>query len=100
MRENQQGVDASRERLPAMTNFFDRFLAVWERNILEPGKYPLLLMLVSFVLSFLIVRAITRLIRSGRGPFRNIASGQVHIHHVVPGTLLLFAGAALALSNV
>ncbi|CAL9319290.1 hypothetical protein [Streptomyces sp. SudanB52_2052] len=64
-----------------------------ERNIIEPGKLPLLLALVSFVLTFLITRMITRLIRAGRGPFRNISgSGGVHVHHVVPGVVLTIAG--------
>ncbi|GAA3370556.1 hypothetical protein GCM10020367_17650 [Streptomyces sannanensis] len=62
------------------------------RNILEPGKLPLLLALASFVLTFVVTRAITRMIRAGRGPFRNVVSGGVHIHHVVPGVLLTVAG--------
>ncbi|CBG73709.1 MULTISPECIES: hypothetical protein [Streptomyces] len=65
----------------------------WERNIIEPGKLPLLLALTAFVLTFLITRVITRLIRAGRGPFRNISgSGGVHIHHVVPGIVLAVVG--------
>lgn len=64
----------------------------WERNIIEPGKLPLLLALTAFVLTFLITRVITRLIRAGKGPFRNISgSGGVHIHHVVPGVVLTVA---------
>ncbi|BBC37113.1 hypothetical protein SGFS_084070 [Streptomyces graminofaciens] len=65
----------------------------WERNIIEPGKLPLLLALSAFVLTFLITRIITRLIRAGKGPFRNISgSGGVHIHHVVPGVVLTVVG--------
>lgn len=65
----------------------------WYRNIIEPGKLPLLLALASFVLTFLITRLITRLIRAGKGPFRNISgSGGVHIHHVVPGVVLTVVG--------
>ncbi|MET9521757.1 hypothetical protein [Streptomyces coeruleorubidus] len=65
----------------------------FERNIMEPGKLPLLLALVSFVLTFLITRGITRLIRAGKGPFRNISgSGGVHVHHVVPGVILTIVG--------
>ncbi|MDG9709852.1 hypothetical protein [Streptomyces sp. DH10] len=64
-----------------------------ERNIIEPGKLPLLLALVSFVLTFLITRGITRLIRAGKGPFRNVSgSGGLHIHHVVPGVILTIVG--------
>lgn len=65
----------------------------WERNIVEPGKLPLLLALAAFVVTFLVTRMITRLIRAGKGPFRNISgAGGVHIHHVVPGVLLTVAG--------
>ncbi|MEV0095368.1 hypothetical protein [Streptomyces sp. NPDC050738] len=64
----------------------------WERDILEPGKLPLLLALVSFVLSFIVVRTIARLIRAGRGPFRNITPGGLHVHHVVPGVVLTIVG--------
>ncbi|MFE2359048.1 hypothetical protein [Streptomyces parvulus] len=64
----------------------------WHRNILEPGKLPLLLALGSFVLTFVITRVITRLIRAGKGPFGNVQAGGVHIHHVVPGVLLTVVG--------
>ncbi|MEE1755159.1 hypothetical protein [Streptomyces sp. SP18CS02] len=62
------------------------------RNIVEPGKLPLLLALASFVLTFLITRTVTRLIRAGKGPFRNISPGGMHIHHVVPGVVLTLTG--------
>ncbi|MEU1848859.1 hypothetical protein ABZ499_06095 [Streptomyces sp. NPDC019990] len=64
----------------------------FERNIVEPGKLPLLLALISFVLTFVITRLITRLIRAGKGPFGNVSSGGVHVHHVVPGVILTIAG--------
>ncbi|MFI6053807.1 hypothetical protein ACIBCO_27420 [Streptomyces violascens] len=62
------------------------------RNITEPGKLPTLLALASFVVTFLVTRSITRLIRAGRGPFRNIKPGGLHIHHVVPGVILTVVG--------
>ncbi|MBR8641247.1 hypothetical protein KEF29_22845 [Streptomyces tuirus] len=64
----------------------------FERNVMEPGKLPLLLALISFVLTFLITRGITRLIRAGKGPFGNVSSGGVHVHHVVPGVILTIVG--------
>ncbi|OON77740.1 hypothetical protein [Streptomyces tsukubensis] len=63
-----------------------------ERNFVEPGKLPLLLALVSFVVTFLVTRVIVRLIRAGRGPFRDITPGGIHIHHVVPGVVLTVIG--------
>lgn len=64
----------------------------WYWNIVEPGKLPLLLALLSFVLSFLVTRVITRLIRAGLGPFKNVTPGGLHVHHVVPGVVLVIIG--------
>ncbi|QTD98064.1 hypothetical protein [Streptomyces cyanogenus] len=64
----------------------------WVRNIVEPGKLPLLLALAAFVLTFVVTRVITRLIRAGKGPFGNVKAGGLHIHHVVPGVLLTVVG--------
>ncbi|MBC9728657.1 hypothetical protein [Streptomyces sp. TRM68367] len=63
-----------------------------QRNIIEPGKLPLLLALAAFILTFLITRVVTRLIRAGKGPFGNVSSGGVHIHHVIPGVALTIVG--------
>jgi hypothetical protein len=52
-------------------------------------------MLGSFLVVFLATRLITRLIRAGRGPFRNNTIGGLHVHHLVPGIfLMLLTGAA------
>jgi hypothetical protein len=69
----------------------------WERNIIEPGKLPLLLMFLAFVVTFVGTRIITRSIRAGRGPFHdNVTRGGTHIHHAVPGIVLLIVGASMA----
>jgi hypothetical protein len=44
---------------------------------------------LGFLVTFGIVRAITHLIRAGVGPFHNVSSGGLHIHHLVWGILLL-----------
>ncbi|MFJ6853398.1 hypothetical protein ACIQM3_23195 [Streptomyces sp. NPDC091271] len=64
----------------------------FQQNIVEPGKLPLLLALSAFVLTFAITRTVTRMIRAGKGPFRNITPGGVHVHHVVPGVVLTVVG--------
>ncbi|MFF3754010.1 hypothetical protein ACFYYH_26700 [Streptomyces sp. NPDC002018] len=64
----------------------------FQQNIVEPGKVPTLVALVSFVLTFLLTRTVTRMIRAGKGPFRNISPGGTHIHHVVPGVVLTVIG--------
>src|ERR1700678_3602238 len=53
------------------------------------GKLPPMLLFLAFVVTFAVTRLITRMIRSGRGPFRNIKAGGTHIHHSVPGIILL-----------
>src|SRR4051812_26778667 len=66
----------------------------WYRDVVEPGKLPLLLALLSFVVTFLVTRTITRLIRAGKGPFKNnVTASGIHIHHSVPGIVLLIVGA-------
>ncbi|MGW7240366.1 hypothetical protein [Streptomyces sp. NPDC054804] len=70
-----------------------------ERNVIEPGKLPLLLALTAFVLTFVITRVITRLIRAGKGPFGNVKAGGLHIHHVVPGVVLVVIGGFGAVSS-
>lgn len=64
----------------------------FDQNFVEPGKLPLLLALAAFVLTFGVTRVITRMIRAGKGPFRNITPGGVHVHHVVPGVVLSVVG--------
>lgn len=53
-------------------------------------------MLGAFVLTFLATRCVTRLIRAGKGPFRDLdLPGGLHVHHQVYGIfLMLLAGAA------
>jgi hypothetical protein len=68
----------------------------WERNVVEPEKLPLLLLIVAFIVTFIVTRVITRSIRAGRGPFRDVKSEGVHLHHSVPGIILLTIGAVVA----
>lgn len=44
---------------------------------------------LGFLITFAAVRAITHAIRAGVGPFHNVTSGTLHIHHLVWGILLL-----------
>jgi hypothetical protein len=46
-------------------------------------------MLLAFVVTFGVTRLITNLIRRGRGPFRDVSVGGVHVHHQVWGIFLL-----------
>lgn len=71
----------------------DWFGAWWHEEVIGENKGPLLLTFVAFVVTFLVTRTITRLIRAGKGPFRNLSHGGVHLHHSTPGIILLVTGA-------
>lgn len=61
---------------------------------------PLFVCFAAFVLTFVITRVITRMIRAGRGPFRdNVSESGLHIHHAVPGIVLLVVGAFVAVGT-
>ncbi len=63
-------------------------------DLLDETRIVAAWMLGSFLVVFLVTRGITRLIRSGRGPFRDTSIGGVHVHHLVHGiVLMLVAGA-------
>jgi hypothetical protein len=72
----------------------------WQHNIVDAGKLPLMISFVAFVLTFAITRTVTRLIRAGRGPFKDrLTSDGVHVHHAVPGLILLILGAFTAIGT-
>src|SRR6201985_120138 len=74
-------------------------LSWWHRDVIAAGKLPLILCFVSFVVTFVSTRTITRLIRDGRGPVRNVTAGGTHVHHSVPGIILLMIGAFTAVGG-
>jgi len=73
---------------------------IWSGNVDSASKLPLLLCMVTFIATFVITRIIVRMIRSGRGPFKDNSVGGVHIHHVVPGIILMVVGGLLAIGGV
>jgi hypothetical protein len=65
--------------------------------IVEPGKQALFFLLVGFLLTFLFIRFSVRMIRAEVSWWPgNISSGDVHIHHVVFGTVLMFLAGLMA----
>ncbi|MCO1656459.1 hypothetical protein KDL28_15465 [Pseudonocardia sp. S2-4] len=54
--------------------------------------------LAAFLVTFVLTRVVTRLIRAGRGPFRDTTVGGVHIHHQVYGIFLLLGVGLLELA--
>jgi hypothetical protein len=71
----------------------------WHDEVVYGYKGPLLLSFTAFVVTFIATRTITRLIRAGKGPFHNMSSGGVHMHHSTPGLLVLILGAFMAVGS-
>lgn len=69
-----------------------------ELDRMVSGRLPLFLLFLAFLITFVVTRLITRLIRSGRGPFRDNVHGGVHIHHAVPGLILMTIGAFISVA--
>ncbi len=71
----------------------------WYDEVVNGYKGPLLLSFVAYVVTFASVRTITRMIRAGKGPFHNVSSGGVHMHHSTPGVILLMLGAFMGVGS-
>ena len=63
-----------------------------------PDSAAVFWMLLAFVVTFAVTRVITNLIRRGRGPFRDMSVGGVHIHHQVWGIFLLLGVGTMELA--
>ena len=75
-----------------MERLIDDVQRAYERQIVDEGKEAQAVILVTYVVTFLIVRFITHAIRDGkyRKILRNVsAPGGTHLHHLVPGIILL-----------
>lgn len=68
---------------------FEDISGTYQHHIINAGKDQAFWLLVGFLITFVIVRIITHAIKAGRGPFRDISAGGRHIHHLVPGILLI-----------
>lgn len=67
----------------------DHVQALYQKHFRSPRRERAFLSSSSFFATFASVRIITHMIRSGHGPFHNVAAGGRHIHHLVWGILLL-----------
>jgi hypothetical protein len=77
----------------------DDIQRAYQHEIVDPGKQPQWFLLVSFLLTFALVRFITHSIRAGRfrRVFHNVSAGGTHLHHLVPGILLVLVSGYLAI---
>lgn len=72
---------------------------MFTHRIVEAGRLPLFCFFVAFIVTFVSVRISARLIRSRpRRWLRSITAGDLHIHHVVFGVVLMLIGGVAALS--
>jgi hypothetical protein len=73
-----------------------RFVPGYEDEIYAAGKEPLLLLLISFLLSFTLTRLYTRLAR--RHSWGSGRLGATHLHHMVPGLVLVLVSGLIGFS--
>lgn len=66
-----------------------RFIPGYTSAIYDDGKEPLFLLLLGFLITFALTRAYTRIARVRGWGSANV--GGVHMHHVVPGVLLMLS---------
>jgi hypothetical protein len=74
------------------------FVPGYEEQVVAPGKEALLLLFLGFLVAFVLTRLYTRL-----GRVRGWGSGNmggVHLHHVVPGVILVLLAGVLAFTPV
>lgn len=67
----------------------NRLAELYTFHFKSERRERLFLASIGFLVTFGIVRGITHLIRAGVGPFHNVTSGGLHIHHLVWGILIL-----------
>lgn len=69
----------------------------FEHSIVATGRLPLFCFFVALIGAFVFVRINVRLIRAKIGWFRNVSVGEMHIHHVVFGVVLMLIGGVTGL---
>ena len=75
-----------------------RFIPGYETSIYDEGKEPLLFLFIAFLITFALVRLYTRLARTRGWGSGNV--GGVHMHHVVPGVILMTVCGILGFSTL
>jgi len=73
-----------------------RFLPGYETNVVATGKEPLLLLILSFLITFTLTRVYTRLARTRGWGSGNVRG--VHLHHMVVGILIVLASGLVAIA--
>jgi len=72
----------------------------FHETIIDKNRLALFLCFLAFTVTFVVTRVITRNIRAGRGPFHdNVSHSGMHVHHAVPGLVLLVTGAFMSVAT-
>jgi hypothetical protein len=79
-------------------SFWQDLHQAYDSHIVAPGKEQAFWLLISFLVTFTIVRIITHAIRADHGPFRDIRVKGRHLHHLVPGILLILISGYLSVA--
>ncbi|GGS94761.1 hypothetical protein ACFFV7_22745 [Nonomuraea spiralis] len=69
----------------------------FQSNIVTTGRLPLFCYFVTLIVAFIATRINVRLIRARIGWFRDVNVGEMHIHHVVFGVVLMLIGGVTGL---
>src|SRR5467141_2762224 len=81
--------EAPARESPSPGSFLRAVRWLYRFHFQDERRERLFLASLGFLITFGIVRAITHMIRAGVGPFHDINSGTLHIHHLVWGILIL-----------
>ena len=81
-----------------MSDVWRDLVNVYQHRIVDPGKEGEFLVLASFLATFVVIRAVTLAIRRGYGCFRDLRLAGHHIHHLVPGIVILLITGYLAIA--
>ncbi|WP_084219494.1 hypothetical protein [Spirillospora albida] len=72
---------------------------LFHERIVSTGRLPLFGFFTAFIVTFVFTRVNVRLIRANvRWWFRNVTAGDLHIHHVVFGVVLMLAGGVASIA--
>jgi hypothetical protein len=94
-------MDVALPLMPAASTFIEELFPVasaFEERIVQTGVGTVQMTLIAFIVTFLITRTITIMIKRGKGPFGNISVGGTHLHHLVPGIFLLLISGVLGIA--
>jgi len=82
-----------------MNEFLPDILRLYQQHIISTDKQPQAIILFAFLVTFVVVRLITRRIHNRHGKLlHDISVGGTHIHHLVLGILLLLLTGYLSIA--